>query len=64
MPKDVVDRLAAELARALALPDVKAKFATAGAEVHSLGPAEFAAFVKADNEKWSRLIRERKLQLD
>ena len=64
MPKDVVDRLSNELARALAQPDIKAKFATAGAEVHPLGPAEFAAFVKADNEKWSRLIRERKLQLD
>jgi len=32
--------------------------------VHSLGPTEFAAFVKAENEKWARLIRERKLQLD
>ena len=64
MPKDVVDKLSGELAKALAQPDIKAKFAAAGAEVHSLGPAEFAAFVKADNEKWSKLIRERKLQLD
>ncbi|BEP41513.1 Bug family tripartite tricarboxylate transporter substrate binding protein [Variovorax sp. V15] len=64
MPKEVVDRLSGELARALAQPEIKAKFATAGAEVHSLGPAEFAAFVKGDNEKWSRLIKERKLQLD
>lgn len=64
MPKDVVDRLSGELAKALATPEIKAKFATAGAEVHPLGPAAFAAFVKADNEKWSKLIRERKLQLD
>ena len=64
MPKDVVDRLSGELAKALAQPDIKAKFATAGAEVHSLGPVEFAAFVKKDNEKWAKLIKERKLQLD
>lgn len=64
MPREVVDRLSAELARALAQPDIRAKFATAGAEVHPLGPSEFAAFVKKDNEKWARLIRERKLQLD
>lgn len=64
MPKDVVDRLAAELTKALAQPDIKAKFATAGSEVHPLGPPEFAAFVKKDNEKWAKLIRERKLQLD
>lgn len=64
MPKDVVDRLAAELAKVLAQPDLKAKFSAAGSEVHSLGPAEFATFVRGDNEKWARLIRERKLQLD
>ncbi|MBO9677846.1 MAG: tripartite tricarboxylate transporter substrate binding protein [Acidovorax sp.] len=64
LPKAVTDKLAAELAKVLAQPELKAKFASAGAEVHPLGPAEFAAFVKADNEKWARLIRERKLQLD
>ncbi|WP_225784926.1 tripartite tricarboxylate transporter substrate binding protein [Xenophilus sp. Marseille-Q4582] len=64
MPREIVDRLASELAKALSQPEVQAKFAGAGAEVHSQGPAAFAAFVKADNEKWARLIRERKLQLD
>ncbi|WP_332823748.1 Bug family tripartite tricarboxylate transporter substrate binding protein [Ramlibacter sp.] len=64
MPKDVVDKLSAELAKVLANPELKAKFATAGADVHSQGPVEFAGFAKAENEKWSRLIRERKLQLD
>ena len=64
MPREVVERIAAELAKVLAQPDVKAKFLGAGAEVHALPPAEFAAFVKADNEKWAKLIRERKLELD
>jgi tripartite-type tricarboxylate transporter receptor subunit TctC len=64
LPQAITDRLSAELAKVLAQPEVKAKFAGAGAEVHPLGAAEFAAFVKADNEKWARLIRERKLQLD
>jgi tripartite-type tricarboxylate transporter receptor subunit TctC len=64
MPKEVVDRLASDLARLLAQPDIQAKFASVGAEVHVLGPTEFAALVKAENEKWARLIRERKLQLE
>ncbi len=64
MPPAVVERLSSELAKVLAQPDIKAKFATAGAEVHSQGPAGFAAFVKTDNDKWAKLIRERKLQLD
>jgi len=64
LPRDVVDRLSAALAKVLAMPDVQAKFATAGAEVHYQGPEPFAAFVKADNEKWAKLIRERKIQAD
>ncbi|MES2632071.1 MAG: tripartite tricarboxylate transporter substrate binding protein [Pseudomonadota bacterium] len=64
MPKEAVDRLATELAKVLAQADIKAKFAASGSEVHSLPPQEFAPFVKAENEKWLKLIRERKLQLD
>lgn len=64
MPREVVDRLATELGRVLAQPELKGRFATAGSEVQYQGPAEFGGFVKAENEKWSRLIRERKLQLD
>ena len=64
MPREVVDKLATELARVLALPEVQAKFANAGAEAHSQGPAGFTAFVRAENEKWARLIKERKIQAD
>jgi tripartite-type tricarboxylate transporter receptor subunit TctC len=64
MPREVVEKLATELARVLAQPELKAKFAASGSEVRFQGPAEFAGFVKADNEKWLRLIRERKLQVD
>ncbi|MBS0403547.1 MAG: tripartite tricarboxylate transporter substrate binding protein [Proteobacteria bacterium] len=64
LPQPIIDRLAAELTKVLAQPEIKARFEAAGAQVHPLGAAEFAAFVKAENEKWARLIRERKLQLD
>jgi len=64
MPREIVDKLSAELARVVSQADVKARFAASGAEVHPQSPADFAAFVKADNEKWAKLIRERKLQLD
>jgi len=64
MPREIVDRLAAELSKVLAQPELMAKFSASGAEVHSLPPAEFSTFVKADNEKWAKLIRDRKLQLN
>ena len=64
LPRPVLERLAAELAKVLAMPDIKAKFSAAGSEVHARGPEAFAAFVKADNEKWSALIKKRGIKLD
>ncbi len=64
LPQPVLDRLTQALAQVLAQPDVQAKFAAAGSQVHPLGSTEFTAFVTAENQKWSKLIRERKLQVD
>lgn len=64
MAPAVVQQIAAALEKALAQPGVREKFAAAGSEVHYQPPEKFQAFVKADNEKWSRLIRERKIQAD
>jgi tripartite-type tricarboxylate transporter receptor subunit TctC len=64
MPREIVDRLSSELLRVLAQPDVRARFAGAGSEVTPRTAAEFAAYVKAESEKWSGVIRTRKLQLD
>jgi tripartite-type tricarboxylate transporter receptor subunit TctC len=64
MPREIVDRLSAELARVLAQPEVKARFAGAGSDVMPRGAADFAAYIKAESEKWSSVIHTRKLQLE
>jgi tripartite-type tricarboxylate transporter receptor subunit TctC len=64
MPPEVVDRLSSDLRKTLALADVKARFANAGSDVQPRGPADFSAYVKAEAEKWSALIRQRKIKLD
>ena len=46
--KPALDRLVMELKRIAALPDVKAKFATQGADVMVDTPQEFAAFLKQE----------------
>jgi tripartite-type tricarboxylate transporter receptor subunit TctC len=56
-PKDVVARLNGEINRILADPDVKQKLLDAGANVVPLSIDEFAAFVKAESEKYERIIR-------
>ena len=64
LPRDVVERLSAELRKLLATPDVTARFAGAGSEVQARNAADFAAYVKGESERWSALIKARKLQLD
>ena len=64
LPAPVVERLSAELRKVLAGADVKARFSGAGSEVQPRPAAEFGAYVKAEAEKWSTLIRQRKIQLD
>jgi tripartite-type tricarboxylate transporter receptor subunit TctC len=64
LPRALVDRLAAELQKVLAQPEVQARFAGAGAEVQPRGPAAFAAYVKGEAERWSALIAQRGIKLD
>lgn len=64
LPAPVVERLSAALRQVLGQPDVKARFAGAGSDVQPRGPAEFAAYVKGEADKWSAVIRQRKIQLD
>ena len=64
LPREVVERLATELRKVLAIAEVRAKFAAAGAEVQPRGPQEFAAYVKGESERWAALIAQRGIKLD
>ena len=62
MPPALVDRIHQAFTVALRSPDVVARLAELGAEPAPAGtPAQFAAFVKADSDRWGKLVRERKL---
>ena len=56
-PKPVVDRLAAELKRVLALPDVQAKLKGMGGEPGAIGLAEFAEMNRAEYDRFGKLIK-------
>ncbi len=57
MPKETVARLNAALVKALADPQVKANMEKGGYEPMSSTPAELAAILKADYERWGKVIR-------
>ena len=62
LPADVRTKLNADLRKALASPEVKAAFNKVGAEPRGTTPAEAAAFVKADYDKWKKIIIDGKIK--
>lgn len=56
-PQPVQDRLSQEAIRALRAPDVAKHMANEGAEVVAGTPAQFAAYIKSETEKWGRVIK-------
>ena len=58
-PKAVVNRLSADANAALREPDVVQKMLVLGAEPAGNTPERFAAFIRDDQGKWSKLMRER-----
>ena len=57
-PADVIARLNGEINKVLADPAVRQKLIDAGANVMPQSTEQFAAFVKAESEKYERIIRE------
>jgi len=61
-PKRRVERMHGELTKLLKLPDVKENLTAAGYDIATSDPGEFASYLKADIAKWSRVIKEARIQ--
>ncbi len=57
MAPEIVNKLNAALRQALQRPDVRARLTATGSTIVEGTPAEFAATVKADNDKWIPVIK-------
>ncbi len=57
--REIVTLLNREINRILQLPDVKARLLDLGAEPASMTPEQFLDFIRTDNAKWDKLIKER-----
>jgi tripartite-type tricarboxylate transporter receptor subunit TctC len=57
MPKEIVTRLNAEIARALFLPEVKGRMDAIAVEVASSSPEELGARMRRDADKWGGIIK-------
>jgi tripartite-type tricarboxylate transporter receptor subunit TctC len=60
-PVEVVARLNTAVREAVGQSTVRGRMASAGADPASSSPAEFAAFIRSENEKWGRVVREARI---
>ena len=58
VPQSIIDKLSAALRKALAVESVRERYRGMGVDVMDMSQAEFAAYVRADYEKWQRVARE------
>ena len=61
---DIVDRLNSELKKIMHAPETVKQLARVGIDVVTSSPAEFQAFVKADTERWAKVIRGANIRIE
>jgi tripartite-type tricarboxylate transporter receptor subunit TctC len=64
VPKPIIDRLHAEIVKAMKSDDVLSRLTSEGAEVVASSPQEFTARVRADVAKWARVIKAAGIKAD
>jgi tripartite-type tricarboxylate transporter receptor subunit TctC len=58
VPADVLSKVNADVSKVVNTPEVKARLASQGIIISTNSPAEFAQFVREDNARWGKVIRE------
>ena len=56
-PRDIVNRLSAEITKITSRPDVREAWAKQGALAMTMTPEEFARFMTSDIAKWDRIVK-------
>ncbi len=62
-PKEIVSKLNAEIVKILHMPDVRERFFGLGAEPVGNTPEQFAALIKSEIAKWSKVIKDANVPL-
>lgn len=62
-PAEIVQKLNAEILRIIALPDVRERFKTQGAESAGTTPAQFREVIRTEIAKWQKLVKAAKIEI-
>ena len=63
-PQDVVMKIHADVVKVLAGQELRSRLGAQGIELVTNSPAEFAKFIRDDNAKWGRIIKEAGIKAD
>ena len=64
VPRPIIEKLNAEMVRALKMPDVQERIKNIGGEARWSTPAEFGKFVEGEIERWAPVARDAGVKLD
>ncbi|MEW6453171.1 MAG: tripartite tricarboxylate transporter substrate-binding protein [Pseudomonadota bacterium] len=64
LPPPIIQKLNAELAKILAMPDVQQAFAKQGALPGGGSPQDFAAFMRDESARWGEVVRKNNIKLE
>ena len=58
LPQEVVTKLNAAVAAVLADPVIRQRLVDEGAEIRTMSPSDFGAFMRAENVRWVKVVRD------
>jgi tripartite-type tricarboxylate transporter receptor subunit TctC len=64
LPKPILQRLNAELAKILSTEDIKVNFAKEGAVPQPGSPADFGAFMRDESARWGKVVRTNGIKIE
>lgn len=63
-PRAIIDRLNTESVKAMSAPDMREKFAAMGGDIATGTPEQTGEFLRAENERWGKVIREANIKAE
>ena len=63
-PKDIINKLNAEVVKALTTPEVRQRLIEGGSEVIGSSPEEADRFLKSEINKWGKVVKAAKISAD
>ncbi len=63
-PKDIYDKMTGEVTKALASPDIQARWATLGSTVPPMNRSELASYVNQEITRWREVVKASNAKLD